>query len=79
LKKELEHANDLLEASKKRELSDEQLSRLCPTAAMTSKFIKSGLTLTQVNIYATDLTKHNLEILFIDIVFESASRFLVHQ
>jgi len=50
LKKELEGANDLIMANKRRELSDEELAELCPTAALTSKFIKSGMTLTQVHI-----------------------------
>lgn len=50
LKKELEGANDLIMANKRRELSHEELSELCPSAALTSKFIKSGMTLTQVHI-----------------------------
>ena len=48
LKKELESANDLLAAHRGQELSQEQLAEMCPTAALTSKFIKSGMTLTQV-------------------------------
>jgi len=49
LVKELEAANDLLESRKQLQLSEEEIARLHPTAAMTSKFMKSGLTLTQVN------------------------------
>nr|XP_018671495.1 nucleoprotein TPR isoform X2 [Ciona intestinalis] len=48
LKKELETANDMITASKRRELSHDELAEMCPTAAMTSKFIKSGMTLTQI-------------------------------
>lgn len=50
-KKELEKANDLLLAQKKQgpqNLSDEELAALCPTAAMASKFIRSGMTLTEI-------------------------------
>nr|CAB3267195.1 nucleoprotein TPR [Phallusia mammillata] len=48
LQKEIEGANDLIAANKRHELSEEELAELCPTAAMTSKFIKSGMTLTQI-------------------------------
>lgn len=50
-KKELEKANDLLLAQKKQgpqNLSDDELAALCPSAAMASKFIKSGMTLTEI-------------------------------
>ncbi|XP_076826179.1 nucleoprotein TPR-like isoform X2 [Clavelina lepadiformis] len=50
LKKELESANDLLAAHRGQELSQEQLAEMCPTAALTSKFIKSGMTLTQIYV-----------------------------
>lgn len=51
LKGELEKANDLLAVKKGQDiekLSDEELAALCPTAAMASKFIKSGMTLTEI-------------------------------
>ncbi|XP_030839084.1 nucleoprotein TPR isoform X3 [Strongylocentrotus purpuratus] len=51
LQRELEDANDLLAAARKRgvaPMSDEELSNLCPTAAAASSFIKSGMTLTEI-------------------------------
>uniref|UniRef100_H2YYC5 Nucleoprotein TPR n=1 Tax=Ciona savignyi TaxID=51511 RepID=H2YYC5_CIOSA len=48
LKKELETANDMIAMNKRRELNEEELAEMCPTAAMTSRFIKSGMTLTQI-------------------------------
>ena len=42
-------------ANKRRELSDEELTELCPTAALTSKFLKSGMTLTQVGTSSKQL------------------------
>ncbi|XP_041484562.1 nucleoprotein TPR-like isoform X2 [Lytechinus variegatus] len=51
LERELEDANDLLAAARKRgvaPMSDEELSNLCPTAAAASSFIKSGMTLTEI-------------------------------
>ena len=51
LQKELKHANELLETSKKRgisALSDEDIEKLSPAAAATSRLLKSGLSLTQV-------------------------------
>ncbi|XP_039274205.2 nucleoprotein TPR-like isoform X1 [Styela clava] len=51
LKGELEKANDLLAVKRGQDpekLSDEELAALCPTAAMASKFIKSGMTLTEI-------------------------------
>merc|ERR1712136_630281 len=48
LRKELVRANDLVNVSKKPQLTAEELEEMHPTAAMTSKFLKSGLTLTEV-------------------------------
>ncbi|XP_033110270.1 nucleoprotein TPR-like [Anneissia japonica] len=51
LTRELEDANDLLAAAKKKRLpplSEEELSNLSPTAAAASKFLKPGMTLTEI-------------------------------
>ncbi|XP_020609857.1 nucleoprotein TPR-like isoform X1 [Orbicella faveolata] len=58
LEKELENANDLLAAARQRgnnstctsvaPLTPEELSTLSPTAALTSSYMKSGMTLTQI-------------------------------
>ncbi|CAH3109789.1 unnamed protein product [Pocillopora meandrina] len=51
LDKELENANDLLAAARQRgtaPLTPVELSTLSPTAAATSSFMKSGMTLTQI-------------------------------
>jgi len=48
LRKELERANDLLESHRKKSPSEEQLAQLHPDAALTNKFIKSGMTLTEL-------------------------------
>ncbi|XP_038056577.1 nucleoprotein TPR-like [Patiria miniata] len=52
MEKELEDANDLLNAARKKgvvmKMSDEELNSLSPTAAAASSFLKSGLTLTQM-------------------------------
>ncbi|XP_022089783.1 nucleoprotein TPR-like isoform X2 [Acanthaster planci] len=52
LEKELEDANDLLDAARRKgvvmKMSDEELNSLSPTAAAASSFLKSGLTLTQM-------------------------------
>ncbi|CAH3912276.1 unnamed protein product [Pieris brassicae] len=47
LKNELEHANDLLKAANAHNL-DMALSDLAPSAAVASKLIKSGMSLTQI-------------------------------
>ncbi|XP_046396406.1 nucleoprotein TPR isoform X2 [Ischnura elegans] len=47
LKKELAEANELLKAAK-REITEEQLEMLSPSAAAASRLIKSGLSLTQI-------------------------------
>lgn len=52
LEKELENANDLLEAARRRGhlgISDETVETLSPSAAATSRLLKSGMTLTQVS------------------------------
>ncbi|XP_071964047.1 nucleoprotein TPR-like isoform X2 [Antedon mediterranea] len=51
LTRELEDANDLLTAAKKKglpPLNEEELSNLSPTAAAASKFLKPGMTLTEI-------------------------------
>ncbi|CAH3021550.1 unnamed protein product [Porites evermanni] len=51
LERELENANDLLAAARQRgvaPLTPAELSTLSPTAAATSSFLKSGMTLTQI-------------------------------
>ncbi|XP_014665092.1 PREDICTED: nucleoprotein TPR-like [Priapulus caudatus] len=51
LAKELENANDLLSAARPHghaSMTSEQLEELLPTAATTSKLLKSGMTLTQI-------------------------------
>lgn len=47
LKSELEHANDLLKAANAHNL-DSALSDLAPSAAIASKLLKSGMSLTQI-------------------------------
>ncbi|PIK55813.1 putative nucleoprotein TPR-like [Apostichopus japonicus] len=51
MEQELDNANDLLAAARKKgltPLSEEELTSLSPTAAAASSFIKSGMTLTQM-------------------------------
>ncbi|XP_015755854.1 PREDICTED: nucleoprotein TPR-like [Acropora digitifera] len=51
LEREVENANDLLTAARQRgaaPLTSDELSSLSPTAAATSSFLKSGMTLTQI-------------------------------
>ncbi|XP_074653725.1 nucleoprotein TPR-like isoform X2 [Tubulanus polymorphus] len=51
MNKELEHANHLLGAARRRggiPLTEESAETLSPTAAATSKLLKSGMTLTQI-------------------------------
>ena len=55
LKKELIRANDLVNVAKKPQLTPEELEEMHPTAAMTSKFLKSGLTLTEVYLFIIHL------------------------
>jgi nucleoprotein TPR len=48
---ELDNANELLKMTKQRgeaPMSEDTLKELCPTAATTSSFLKSGMTLTQI-------------------------------
>ncbi|XP_012270418.1 nucleoprotein TPR isoform X2 [Orussus abietinus] len=47
LSKELEHANDLLKNIKQERL-DQAVEQLAPTAAVTSRILKKGLSLTQI-------------------------------
>ncbi|XP_060076894.1 nucleoprotein TPR-like [Ylistrum balloti] len=48
LRQELVNANDLLEQTKNRIASEDQVESMFPTAAVTSKVLKSGMSLTQI-------------------------------
>ncbi|XP_046856770.1 nucleoprotein TPR-like isoform X3 [Xenia sp. Carnegie-2017] len=65
LENELKNANDLLEAARQRgmaPMSAETLAALSPTAAATSAFLKSGMTLTQIyNQYIETLDSLEIE------------------
>ncbi|CAE1241745.1 TPR [Acanthosepion pharaonis] len=63
MEKELSNANDLLsKSSKTRGMTDESIAALSPTAAATSKLLKSGMTLTQIyNEYVQAVDELHLE------------------
>ncbi|CAC5399713.1 TPR [Mytilus coruscus] len=48
LKQELVNANDLIDAARKKNATDQQVDSMFPSAATTSKYLKSGMTLTQI-------------------------------
>ncbi|XP_063410496.1 nucleoprotein TPR-like isoform X2 [Mytilus trossulus] len=48
LKQELVNANDLIDAARKKNATDQQVDSMFPSAAATSKYLKSGMTLTQI-------------------------------
>ncbi|KAL3869712.1 hypothetical protein ACJMK2_042363 [Sinanodonta woodiana] len=57
LEQELVNANELLEAMKVKGMSEEKVESMFPTAATTSKMLKSGMSLTQIYneyVQATD-------------------------
>ncbi|XP_028412966.1 nucleoprotein TPR-like isoform X2 [Dendronephthya gigantea] len=65
IENELKNANDLLEAARQRgtaPMSAESLAAFSPTAAATSSFLKSGMTLTQIyNQYVETLDSLEIE------------------
>ena len=48
LKHELFNANDLIEAARKKNATDQQVETMFPTAATTSKYLTYGMNLTQI-------------------------------
>ena len=59
LEQELRNANDLLAAKKAGSfsVSQEEVETMYPAAAATSKLLKSGMTLTQVNLLTQSLLR----------------------
>ena len=57
LEQELHNANEMLAAKKsgKLSISDEDVGRMYPTAAATSRLLTSGMTLTQVDRHVSCL------------------------
>lgn len=55
LRKELEHANELL-SNLKQERLDQAVEQLAPTAAITSRVLKKGLSLTQIYTQLVEVT-----------------------